>query len=166
MKCSDCQLRIASEFVDSAVAEHLAGCGECREFAEEMAKNQEALRSVHLDPAALTAVRARVMAGIRPRRRFGWVWELVPAAVAVAFAAVMLWPKAPQIGRPDPVVFAKHVPDVPVPAPAPARRIEPARVPAPRRDFARAAHTLRMEIETGDPNVKIIWLIDEKGESL
>jgi len=162
MKCSEWQLRIASESVDSAVAEHLAGCGECHEFAEEMAKNQEALRSVYLDPAALTAVRTRVMAEIRPRRRFAWLWALVPAAAAVVYVALMLWPKPAEIGRPAPVVFAIRVPDVP----APSRSIEPARVTPPRREVARAVHTLRMEIETGDPNVKIIWLIDEKGESL
>ncbi len=162
MKCSDWQLRIASESVDSAVAEHLTGCSECREFAEEVAKNREALGSVYLDPAALTAVRSRVMAEIRPRRRTAWLWALVPAAMAVAFAVVMLWPKPPEIGRPDPVVFAKQVPDVP----APARRVEVTRPVRPHHEVARAVHNLRMEIETSDPNVKIIWLIDEEGESL
>ena len=162
MNCADWQLRIAAESEDAAVAEHAAGCAECREFAHEMAENQRALRTLAVDEAAVTALRARVMAEVGARRRrFAWWWAAASAAALASIAAVVAaWPSAPDPAPPSVVVYAPKPPDVPVPV----ERRETV-VVRPRPPVV-AAQALRMEIETSDPNVKIIWLVDEKGDSL
>ena len=70
MTCSDWQMKIAAEMEDPAIAEHLSGCETCREFAQDLAENTAALRAIDVDAAAYTAVRARVLESLRPRRRF------------------------------------------------------------------------------------------------
>lgn len=167
MNCADWQLRIAAESEDAAVAEHAAGCADCREFAHELAENQRALRTLAVDEAAVSALRARVMAEVGARRwRFAWWWAAPSAAALASIAAVVaVWPSAPDPAPPPAVVYAPRPPDVPVPI----ERREPAVVRVRRPVVARAAkpaQALRMEIETSDPNVKIIWLVDAKGDSL
>ena len=161
MNCAEWQMRIAAESEESATAEHLAGCAECREVAHELAENQRALRTLAVDEAAVSALRARVMAEVGARRRFAWWWAAASAAALASIAAVVaIWPSAPDPAPPQAVVYAPKPPDVP----RPVERRETV-VVRPRPPVV-AAQALRMEIETSDPNVKIIWLVDEKGDSL
>lgn len=108
-------------------------------------------------PAALTALRARVLdRAHRPRPRW-WLWTPVPAAAAVALAFV-LWPAPPAPAPPALIATAPPVPAIawvrPA-APAPPRvrrqapRIEPTTIPG----YVRVA--------TQDPNIVIFWSFDE-----
>src|SRR5260370_1482352 len=90
MTCSDWQLKIAADTEDPAIAEHMSGCEACREFAQDLAENAAALRAIDVDAAAYTAVRARVLEAVRPRRRFGGLWA-AGAAVAAAAAVLVGW---------------------------------------------------------------------------
>ena len=185
MTCSDWQFRIASESEDPALAEHLNDCEACREFARDLAENAAALRSIAVDPKAYTAVRARVLASVRPRRRFAWLWA---ASAAAAACAVVVWfaillpspappniahiappgeasaPLRPPLGMGDPWQAAKTRVIVPRPlASGSHRRTRPGSLiaQAPAQESLTAIKLL-----TDDPNVVIIWLVEKKGDSL
>lgn len=159
MNCPDCQIRIAAdEWNDPAVAGHLAACAECREFSYELAENAAALRSLDLDAAAYTAVRARVMEAVRPRRRFGWIWA--PASAALMACVALIWLtvtpplRTPEPPRPLAVVHPVHVEPPVIARPvAVVNKKKPVRKPAPLQ---------AIKILTDDPNVVIIWLVDDK----
>ena len=156
MSCSDFEARIAAdESQDTAVAEHLSACRACREFAREIEENASALRSIEMDPASYTALRARVMAAVRPRRRFGWLWAAALSAAAGCLATVW-WTaplRAPDPGRPRAIVYR-------VPAPPPAVRTVTA--VHKRKQVSRPVPLTAIKLLTDDPNVVIIWLVDEK----
>ena len=171
MNCTDWEQAIASESESAALEEHLQVCGECRHFAGEIERNRMALQGVEIHPSAFEAVRLRVLDELRAknRRAAWWAWPAVAAAacVAVLFAAVVLpnWRNAPP---PKPLIAAKNPPKIewtpvlkthhpthhqfgPVSASAgPAHNPEP----------------LVVKMLTNDPNVIIIWLVDQKGDSL
>lgn len=164
MSCADFEVRIASgETEDPAVAGHISVCSRCREFAHELEENTATLRSLEPDAAAYTALRARVMSAVQPRRRFAWLWAA--AAITAAASVALIWVTAPlrvpeaappaavrfRIPAPPPVIAAKAVV---------TRRKAPVRRPVPQPLQA-------IKILTDDPNVVIIWLVDEKkGDSL
>ena len=156
MNCSDWQTRIAADETDDpAVAEHVKVCVECREFACDLAMNMAALRSVEIDPSAYVELRARVMAAIEPKRRFGWLWSFGAAVAAAACLAVIWWTaplRGPATPRPQAVVYS-------IPAPLPVERT----VAVHRKKLARKPAPLTaIKLLTDDPNVVIIWLVDEK----
>ena len=163
MNCADFENRIAAgETDDPVVAEHVGTCSSCREFADDLAENSAALRSIDVDAAAYTALRARVMAAVEPKRRFGWLWAAVAVTAAVACIA-LVWLTGP-LRPPEPprlqaVVHSTTVVSA-LPMPVPKKRKKQARRPIPLRLNA-------IKILTDDPNVVIIWLVDDKkGDSL
>lgn len=133
--------------------------------------NLHELRTQHpLRDSDLAAIRARVRSEIAQREKRSWL------AVMLRFAfAAMLF-----------VVFVpltrERIPNVPIvlsgpPASAPAavaasRAAAPPRVRHVRRDVARAARetravrahdvVTRIEIQTADPTIRIIWLTQPK----
>jgi hypothetical protein len=176
MNCSDWEQQIAGESESVALAEHLRACGHCREFADELERNRAALQAVEIHPAACDAVRLRVLDEIRAKKQRGawWAWSAVAAAVCVAVLcasiALQNW-KNP--APPKPVVATKNPPKLewtPTPVQPVARAHQrvhhkfgpvtasagPARNPEP----------LVVKMLTNDPNVIIIWLVDQKGDSL
>jgi hypothetical protein len=173
MNCSDWQMRIAAEKEDPALVEHLSGCEACRVFVQDLVENATALRSIEVDPAAYTAVRARVLEAVRPKRRFAWLWA---AAVAVAASVVLVWFAAP-LRAPVPPPEVAYKPPVPETT-APSR----SRLGTEPRASASGTHAVRrarqqvlvartepltaIKLLTDDPNVVIIWLVDKKGDSL
>jgi hypothetical protein len=176
MNCSDWQMRIAAEMEDPALAEHVSGCAACREFVQDLAENAAALRSIEVDPAAYTAVRARVLEAVRPKRRFAWLWA---AGAAAAACVVLMWWTAP-LRAPVPPPEVAYKPPVPGTT-APSR----SRLGTEPRALASDTHTVRrvrprpliaqtaekepltaIKLLTDDPNVVIIWLVDRKGDSL
>ena len=104
MNCSDWQMRIAAE--DPAGAEHVSGCHACREFARELSENAVALRSIVVDEAAYTAMRARVMEAVQAKRRSGWLWG---AAAAFTACMALVWLAAtlrvPEASHPQAVTY-------------------------------------------------------------
>lgn len=159
MNCLDFETRIAAgEMDEPGVAEHVRACGGCRDFANELAENAAALRSIEVDLASYTALRARVMAAVRPKRRFGRVWASAAAAVATCIALIWLTEplRVPEPPRPLAVVY-------PIPAPPVVREV----VVKKKKHVRRPVLLEAIKILTDDPNVVIIWLVDDKkGDSL
>jgi len=176
MNCLDWEQEIAGESESVALVEHLRVCGQCREFADELERNRAALQAVAIHPAAFDAVRLRVSDEIRAKKRRGawWAWSAVAAAacVAVLCASIVLqnWKKP---APPTPVIAAKDPPKIEW-TPAPMQPVARAhqRVPhkfGPVTASAGPAHKpepLVVKMLTNDPNVIIIWLVDQKGDSL
>jgi hypothetical protein len=158
MNCVDFETRIAAgEMDEPGVAEHVRACGGCRDFANELAENAAALRSIEVDLAAYTALRARVMAAVRPKRRFGWAWASAAAAVATGIGLIWLTEplRVPEPPRPLAVY--------PIPAPPVVREV----VVKKKKHVRRPVLLEAIKILTDDPNVVIIWLVDDKkGDSL
>lgn len=166
MSCSNWQGRIAAdESDDPRVAEHLSGCAECREFARELGDNAAALRSIEIDAAAYVELRARVMDALHPKRRFGWTaWAAAAVSVAAACLAVVWWTaplRIPDPGRPQAIVYRMPGPPPRVQMIAASHRKKQARRPVLQQRLT------AIKLLTGDPNVVIIWLVDDKkGDSL
>ena len=159
MNCVGFETRIAAGEMDQpGVAEHVSACGGCRELANELAKNTAALRSIEVDLAAYTALRARVMAAVRPKRRLGWVWPSAAAAVATCIGLIWLTEplRVPDPPRPLAVVY-------PIPALPVVREV----VVKKKKHVRRPVLLEAIKILTNDPNVVMIWLVDDKkGDSL
>jgi hypothetical protein len=161
MTCSDWQMRIAAE--DPAAAEHLSGCHACREFAHALSDNAAAMRSIVVDEAAYTAMRARVMEAVQAKRRVGWLWGA--GAAAVTASVVLVWLTAalrvPEAPHPQAITYRIAPPDVPVAVVPRMVNRRPARRAEPRRPLT------AIKLLTDDPNIVIIWLVDNKqGDSL
>lgn len=161
MNCSDWQMRIAAE--DPAAAEHVNGCDACREFASELSENAMALRSIVADAAAYTAMRARVMEAVQANRRSGWLWG---AGVAAATACIALFwltatPRLPEAPRPQAITYRIAPPESHIAAVPRMVKHRVTRTAEPKRPLT------AIKLLTDDPNVVIIWLVDNKqGDSL
>ncbi|HEY6392463.1 MAG TPA: hypothetical protein VIX89_14360 [Bryobacteraceae bacterium] len=176
MNCPEWEREIAGESESVALEEHLQVCGQCRDFARELELNRAALRTGEIHPAAFDAVRLRVLDEIRAKKRRGawWAWSAVAAAVCIAMLCVSIvlqnW-KNP--APPKPVVATKNTPKIER-APAPVQPIMKAHHRVyhkfgPVTASAGPAHNpepLVVKMLTNDPNVIIIWLVDQKGDSL
>jgi anti-sigma factor RsiW len=146
------------------VEQHLAACPDCQRLLEDLQASQTALRelgSEAVDAAMLTAVRAGVLAGIGERRRRVWPW--VAAFTAALLTALIVTPRKPIEQLPPPVV-ARILPPTSVvqtPMPPPRRRQVVRRRPAPP---PAEAQPLVVKMLTDDPDIVIIWLVDQRGE--
>lgn len=149
------------------VEQHLAACPDCRQLLEDLQANHAALRelgSEAVDAVMLTAVRAGVLAGIGERRRRVWPWVAAFAAAAALVAALVVTPRKP-IEQPQPppqvarvVVAPERVVEETV---APRRRRVARRRPTPP---PREAQPLVVKMLTDDPDIVIIWLVDQRGD--
>jgi hypothetical protein len=174
MNCSDWEQEIASESESVALEEHLRACGHCRDFAGEVERNRAAMQAVEIHPAAFDAVRLRVLDEIRAKKRrvAWWAWSAVAAAACVAILCVSLVLQSWKNPAPPKLVFATKNPPVIERAPAPLVVRAHHRV---RRHFgpvtasagpAYKPEPLVVKMLTNDPDVIIIWLVDQKGDSL
>jgi hypothetical protein len=170
MNCSDWEQEIAGESDSVALEEHLRGCGHCREFADELERNRAALQAVEIHPAAFDAVRLRVLSEIGAKKRRGawWAWPAVAAAACVAVLCVSVFLQSwKNPAPPKPLVAAKNPPKIEW-TPAPVHHRVPHKF-GPVSASAGPAHNpepLVVKMLTNDPNVIIIWLVDQKGDSL
>jgi hypothetical protein len=146
--------------------EHLKVCEQCREFEE----NAVAMRDLKVPPAAFAAVRQRVLSEIqaKTRRSMWWTWSAVAAAACVAILCVAYL--LPSAQRPVPVVAKKDPPKIEWPLVQPvSQRVHHK---SSGRSLAQAGPVRKTEplavvkMLTDDPNVIIIWLVDQKGDSL
>jgi hypothetical protein len=121
-----------------------------------LAEFQEA-HAEEVAPAVYAAVRARVLAELRPRRRWGWVWAAAGVAVVALGIAVREQMRVEELR-----VVAK-APQIPA---ADLRRGRmPARMPAWRAGGSLyRREEIVMKIETGDPDVVIYWIAEAKGD--
>ncbi len=145
--------------------EHLKVCEQCREFEE----NAAAMRELTIAPAAFTAVRQRVLSEIqaRKRRSMWWTWPPVAAAACVVILCAAYLAPSPQ--RPAALVAKKDPPKIEWTARPVAQRVHHK---SSGRSLAQAGPVRKTEplavikMLTDDPNVIIIWLVDQKGDSL
>ena len=173
MTCLDWELEIAGDSESEALREHLQQCESCREFAVEIASNREALRTLPVDPAAFELVRGRVMAGIgnAPRHgRSGWVWAAAVAACLAMIAVSLTWLRFPSAPRTKGTELAIAPP--PLVPPEPLEKVQNrgphrhAKMLARARRPSSSTESLVVKMLTDDPNVVIIWIADQKGDSL
>jgi anti-sigma factor RsiW len=149
------------------VEEHLPGCAACRELLEDLQTTQSSLmdlRTEPVDPALLAAVRAGVLSRIERRRRLVWPWAAALAA-AMSLAAILLAPAR----KPDPPPMPVAVARPPAPAIQPPLRDHPVsrpkvRRPRPRSKPEKPAEPLVVKMLTDDPDVVIIWIVDQTGD--
>ena len=118
-----------------------------------------------LTGADFTRIRANVMAQVRPRRAsfaFRWAFAMLAAAFigVVSYKSLQVTPvtSAP----PPPLRHAERSeaslpPQLPAAVPARPRHTTRSPLPVPRSSPIEAP-TFRMEIQTADPDIRIIWL--------
>ena len=167
MNCSNWEVEIAGEAESDALRDHMLQCARCREFALEITANREALRTLAADPLAVILVRNRVMAGLSARRqaRIGWTWPAAVAACLAILCASLALMRFPSPAPPKPVVTLARPPIFPRVAEA-NQRPHTIRY----RRASTVAHAEReplvIKMLTDDPDVIIIWIADQKGDSL
>jgi anti-sigma factor RsiW len=161
-------LYVEGDLDDRKVEQHLAECAHCRELLVDLQASQAMLKDLSsgaVDAALLSAVRSGVLSKTRPRR----VWHWVAACAAVAVLVALI----PSPGRPP----SQHVaianepaianqfdggadPPVLVRTSAPAHKDRRGR----RRQIRGLAPPLVVKMLTDDPNIVIIWLVDQPGD--
>jgi predicted anti-sigma-YlaC factor YlaD len=176
MNCSEWEQEIAGESESVAVEEHLRACVHCREFADELERNRAALQAVEIHPAAFDAVRLRVLSEIRAKKQRGawWAWPAVAAAACVAVLCVSVFlpswknpaPPKPLVAAKDPVVMVSSIAPVQQVVKAHHRPIHKFGPVSASAGPAHKPEPLVVKMLTNDPNVIIIWLVDQKGDSL
>ena len=169
MNCSNWEVEIAGEAESDALRDHMLQCARCREFALEITANREALRTLAVDPSAVILVRNRVMAGLikaPPRQaRIGWTWPAAVAACLAILCASLALMRFPSPAPPKPVVTLARPPIFPTVAEANPR---PHTIRHRRASNVALAgkEPLVIKMLTDDPDVVIIWITDQKGDSL
>ncbi len=134
--------------------------------SEEFEKNAEAMRELTIPPAAFAAVRQRVLSEIQAKRRrtAWWGWPAVGAAACVAILFVSYLPSNPP--RPVALVARKDPPKIEWTVAHPVRQKSSGRLLAQARPARKTEPLAIVKMLTDDPNVIIIWLVDQKGDSL
>ena len=167
------------------VRAHLFSCPQCRESASEYEASQEWLRasaSTQLEDQFFDDLRASVWRGIEDNRKPGpffprWSWAIAVALLLIT-AGVLLYSRRiqPLSDVPNLVkVSPEKRPEVTITAAHRAtvkrrpRQVRPLRMipllPVPaqaeRTEVANdgSDSMLRIEIQTADPNIRIIWLV-------
>ena len=135
------------------------------------------LGQVPLRDADYTRIRANVMAKVQQRDRLDHAWRLAFAMIIAAFSYVAFRPTenvvAPAPGHSTRIVIAATEP-VPAEHSAPSTQHAAPSLPVhhkslrahPRATLAKTAITepMRIEIQTADPDVRIIWITDNSVE--
>jgi hypothetical protein len=173
--CSDWKRDIAGESESAQLAEHLQACEGCRDFAQELEKNRLALREIVVHAAAFDAVRRHVRGEIEGQRRrtMWWTWSGAAAVACLAVLCLLYFvPRLQNPGAPIPMVARKDPPRIEQ-TPRPerqvfARRGVPNRVAqdVAKASLAQKSEPLVVKMLTNDPDVIIIWLVDQKGDAL
>ncbi len=148
------------------LAEHVAGCAPCQAFADGLALSQAALRDLRADaPDAAEYVRLRegVMRRVSASRAVRW-WPYAVAAGLLMMISAGYWEMGHD--RSLPVAVRNRV----IPAPPPPLTVSvPVSEPRPSGSGRHRRHRLVtpplvVKLATDDPEVTIIWLIDQKGD--
>lgn len=154
-----------AEVEAAAVQAHLDRCPDCRAAAQSLAESRAWLLEDAVPPFTAedrVRLRAEVMAQIRaekPGRVQLWPRLLLAAAVLgwILLSQGSPRPVPPSVAqRREPVALPLVVPD-PASAPVPVRRIRRPPVPPAPPEVPETA-LARIELQTDNPNIRIIWL--------
>lgn len=159
-------LYVEGDLDDHEVDRHLTECVGCRALLEDLRSSQTLLKELSaeaVDTALLNAVRAGVLAKTRPRRV--WPWVAACAAAMVALVLTLIPARAPIPGHAPVLPKSEVVRETGLvqTAPAPASKPVFARRKRPGRQ-AHKAEPLVVKMLTDDPNIVIIWLVDQPGD--
>ena len=123
-----------------------------------------------LTDADFATIRANVMTRVRPRRTSVFALRWAFAMLAAAFAGVFSYKSlvsvepppavAPVVAKPPAVIEPVRITqETPSPLPPPAPRVARHRAATPQ-PLNQPIHqpTFRLEIQTSDPDIRIIWL--------
>jgi hypothetical protein len=174
MNCRDWEERIAlwaggdlSAAEAGGVERHVAGCEDCRRFAEGVRQSLGVLREAHEEPIApahFAAVRARVIGELEGARAPWWRRSWVYGFCAAAAVTVLLM--APL--RPGPAPPPPRVALVRPPAPVVEKAISPPHAAklrrplrASRKPVPSKSEPLVVKLLTDDPDVVIYWIADQ-----
>jgi anti-sigma factor RsiW len=156
---------------------HLAQCADCREILEDLRASQAAVKqlgSEAVDAALLSTVRTGVLSRIgEPGPWWRWTAGLAMTLALIA-AFVMAHPKRVREPHPAPIAQAPLAPQTPsteatprAEAPTLVKR-HVARARTSRSRIRQAGHRpappLVVKMLTDDPNIVIIWLVDQTGD--
>jgi hypothetical protein len=138
--------------------------------SEEFEKNAAALRELTIPPAAFAAVRQRVLSEIQAKKRrknAWWGWSAVAAAcVAILFVSYL----SSNSPRPAAIIAKIDPPKIEWTVVQPVahrvRHKSSGRSLAQARPVRKTEPLAVVKMLTDDPNVIIIWLVDQKGDSL
>ena len=162
---------------DMAVVDHhLAQCPDCRSAAENLRASQIQLREAMVSPFGASdreRLRRQVVAQIRAEGADKSVRSLLrhsallAACAASLLLAVFLWRQGPAAVAPEPTSAPKGHQHPAQPPPALAVRQDPSpprtRGPAASARVAQPpAGPTRIEFQTADPTIRIIWLAQSK----
>lgn len=163
MSCKRWEQAIALEEIERpGLAEHLAVCESCRRLADEIAETRRilgALAEPFIEPVGPLVLNRLAASGVSRMPRWAW-----PAAAAAAIALVLwMWPAQ----RPTPAVPRQRViTAIHRTGAAPTER----HLSAPKHQVVARAHARRhpaasgeakqVTIQTSDPNVVLIWVLD------
>ena len=174
MTCRDYEpliaLYVEGDLVDRELERHLAGCSDCREVLEDLRVSQAALKELSVvDAAFLSAVRSGVLGKIERRRRSAWPWIAALAAVAALIVAVLMAPRKPALIVKAPVSGGAVRDRTPVRTSAIAQAAPKAKRSRPggrlrTRGSAPPSEPLVVKMLTDDPNIVIIWLVEQRGD--
>ena len=169
MNCRDWEERIAlqaeGDLPEPEVPDterHLAECGECRKYAQDVRSSLAVIRAAHeepLAPAHFATLRARVLEQLPGQRRQPWRWAWIGALVAAAAVVVVLaLPRQVELPRiavtPPPAPLVEPVAPAAAEPIAPKRPAHVRRQPRPRPP----AEPLMVKLITDDPDVVIYWI--------
>jgi hypothetical protein len=137
--------------------------------SEQFEKNAAAMRELAIPPAAFAAVRQRVLSEIqaKKRRTAWWTWSAIAAAAYVAMLCAAYLAPSPQ--GPAALVWKKDPPKIEWTARPVAQRVHhksSGRLLAKGAPVRKTEPLAVVKMLTDDPNVIIIWLVDQKGDSL
>ncbi len=148
-----------------SLTKHVAGCAACREFAAGLALSQAALRELRDEvPDATEYVRLReaVMRRVSASRAAGWRPYAIAAGLLVMISAGY-W----EVRQDRSLMIAVQKPDrvdAPVAPSLPVSERRPLGSGRRRHHKPNPEPPLVVKFVTDDPEVTIIWLVDQKGE--
>ena len=141
------------------LAEHLASCAGCRQFAKEMRESQLWWKSVRLEAPPASVVTE--VGWQKPGPTIPWPFlRWAPLAVTVGLFLAMLAgvvSRRPELAPPKIEIAIATV----VPPAVPAVRVNP---PVRKRRRAPKPEPLLVKLVTDDPEVVIYWLVDQNGD--
>ena len=166
MTCRDYEpliaLYVEGDLNGREVERHLAECSDCRELLEDLKVSQAALKELlAVDAAFLSAVRSGVLAKIERRRLTAWPW--IAALAALLIVAVLTVPRKPTVLRDHGGPTGGSAADQGV-RPTISGNGKPGESKRRRRRTRESAPPLVVKMLTDDPDIVIIWLVDQPGD--